>query len=155
MEGRGAHSVLEVSAGSLDHAGLKVGDSLSCSPVEGGCDRPGLSFGGSRRPDPRFKIRMGQPAVTLGDALVAHFYVGAAQGRGANPNGVAYDSLKDGDWNGDTVLDAGDRVGLRYDRSPSAPPDPPWDAGPPDGAVSISDVLVVVAQVGLSCAGPP
>jgi uncharacterized membrane protein (UPF0127 family) len=34
MGGRGAHSVLELPAGSLERAGLKVGDSLSYSPVD-------------------------------------------------------------------------------------------------------------------------
>jgi len=34
MGGRGAHSVLELPAGSLERAGLKVGDSLSYSPME-------------------------------------------------------------------------------------------------------------------------
>jgi uncharacterized membrane protein (UPF0127 family) len=34
MGGRGAHSVLELPAGSLERAGLKVGDRLSCSPVD-------------------------------------------------------------------------------------------------------------------------
>jgi hypothetical protein len=94
-------------------------------------------------------------AVGISDVLATLFYVGAAQGRGPNPNGVAYDSLKDGDWNGDTVINDADRVGLRYDRSPSALPNPPWDAGPPNGAVSMSDVLAVVDQVGLSCSGSP
>jgi hypothetical protein len=32
MGGRGVHSVLELPAGSLERAGLKVGDSLSYSP---------------------------------------------------------------------------------------------------------------------------
>jgi hypothetical protein len=68
---------------------------------------------------------------------------------------VDYDSLKDEDWTGDTVVDAEDKVGLRYDRSPSAEPNPPWAAGPPNGAVSLSDVLAVLAQVGLACGGEP
>jgi hypothetical protein len=34
MGGRGAHSVLELPAGSLERAGLKVGDRLSYSPVD-------------------------------------------------------------------------------------------------------------------------
>jgi uncharacterized membrane protein (UPF0127 family) len=34
MGGRGAHSVLELPAGSLERAGLTVGHSLSCSPLD-------------------------------------------------------------------------------------------------------------------------
>ena len=94
-------------------------------------------------------------AVTMGDVLATLSYFGACDGCPPNASGVDYDSLKDGDWNGDTVVDASDKVGLRYDRSPGAEPNPPWEAGPPDGAVTMSDVLAVLAQVGLSCAGPP
>jgi hypothetical protein len=95
-------------------------------------------------------------AVNNGDVVAVLFYFGTCDDCVPNSNGVDYDGLKDGDWNGDTVVtEAGDQVGLRYDRSPSTPPDPPWDAGPPSGAVNMADVLAVLAQVGLSCSGPP
>jgi len=45
--------------------------------------------------------------------------------------------------------------GLAYDRTPSALPNPPWDAGPPNGAVAMDDVMAVLAQTGLSCIPPP
>jgi len=35
MGGRQAHSVLELPPGSLERAGLKIGDRLLCSPAEG------------------------------------------------------------------------------------------------------------------------
>jgi len=79
-------------------------------------------------------------AVTMGDVLAILAYVGDT------PAKSAYNT----DLNGNTVKD-----GLEYDRSPSAEPNPPWDAGPPDAAVTMSDVLAALAQVGLSCAGPP
>jgi hypothetical protein len=105
-------------------------------------------------------------AVALTDVLAVLFYVGASQSCPAvttcgealppnspacctntsNPNGVDYDMDKDGD----TVADGQD-----YDRRPSAEPNPPWEAGPPDGAVSMQDVLAVLAQVNLDCSGPP
>jgi len=44
---------------------------------------------------------------------------------------------------------------LCYDGSPSAAPNPAWEAGTPSGAVTMSDVLAVPAQVGLSCIEPP
>jgi uncharacterized delta-60 repeat protein len=94
-------------------------------------------------------------AINIGDVLATLFYVYTCDNCDPNANGVDYDSLKDGDWNEDGVVDDGDKVGLRYDRSPSAEPNPPWDAGPPSSAVNISDVLAVLAPVGLDCSGPP
>jgi hypothetical protein len=87
-------------------------------------------------------------AVAMDDVLAVLFYVGTYEGDGgaANPNGVAYDVDKDDD----KVKD-----GRGYDRTPGAEPNPPWDVGPPDGAVSMDDVLAVLAQVGLDCSGPP
>jgi hypothetical protein len=96
-------------------------------------------------------------AINFQDVLGVLAYVGTYDGDGGVPNrnGVSYDSLKDGNWNGDTVVDAQDKVGRRYDRSPSPPPNPPNDAGPPSGAVNFQDVLVVLAQIGLACTGVP
>ena len=94
-------------------------------------------------------------AVAMGDVLAVLFYSGTLEGGPANGNGVSYDSLKDGDWNGDTAVDADDRVGLRYDRSPGPQPNPPFDAGPPDGSVAMGDVLIALSQVGLNCMGLP
>jgi hypothetical protein len=88
-------------------------------------------------------------SVNFQDVLSVLAYIGAEAGGGPNLNGMDYDSLKDGDWNGDTVVNSGDKVGLRYDRSPTSPPNPPLEAGLPNGAVNFQDVLAV------SCAGPP
>jgi hypothetical protein len=87
-------------------------------------------------------------AVAMDDVLAVLFYVGTFDGDGGvkNPNGVAYDSDKDSD----KVKD-----GRGYDRSPGSPPNPPWDVGPPNGAISMDDVLAVLAQMGLDCGGPP
>jgi hypothetical protein len=93
-------------------------------------------------------------AVAMADVLAVLFYVGTSDNGPPNPNGVDYDSLKDGDWTFDTVVtELEDQVGLRFDRSPSAPPNPPNGAGAPSGAVSMADVLAVLAQVGLQCTG--
>jgi hypothetical protein len=94
-------------------------------------------------------------AVTMADVLAVLVYVGAYDGDGGVPNtsGVAYDSIKGScDYDADTTPD---KEGLCYDRSPSAEPNPPWNAGPPSGAVNMADVLAVLVQVGLSCTGPP
>ncbi|GAG00578.1 unnamed protein product, partial [marine sediment metagenome] len=77
--------------------------------------------------------------VTMPDVLAVLSYVGAYEGDGAH-----YDA----NVNGNTMAD-----GIEYDRSPSCQPNPPFDAGPPNGAVGMSDVLGVLAQVGLACSG--
>lgn len=94
-------------------------------------------------------------AVAMSDVLAVLLYVGSYDGDGGspNPNGVAYDTVKDScDWDADTVSD---KEGVCYDRSPSAELNPPWEAGAPSGAVNMADVLAVLAQVGLSCVGAP
>jgi len=85
-------------------------------------------------------------AITMSDVLAVLFYVGTGENRPPNANGVDYDSNKMG---------AGTKAGRDYDRSPSALPNPPWDAGPPDGTVNMADVLTVLTQAGLDCSGPP
>lgn len=92
-------------------------------------------------------------AVTLSDVLAILRYVGTYNNGPPNANGVDYDSLKDGDWTGDTVVNSSDEVGLRYDRTVSPAPNPPWNAGMPDGAITLSEVLAALRQVGLNCSG--
>jgi hypothetical protein len=36
----------------------------------------------------------------------------------------------------------------------SAPPNPPWEAGEPDGAVNLQELVLIFKQVGLDY-GPP
>ena len=85
-------------------------------------------------------------AISLGDAGAVMLYVGTSPsgvcGDNANGNGVDYDCDKDGSGTAD---------GLDYDRNSSPLANPPWDAGPPDGAVNVADVGAVLAQAGLSC----
>ena len=92
-------------------------------------------------------------AVTMSDVMAVLFYVNAYDGGPPNAHGVDYDSVKGScDWNADTVPD---KEGLCYDRSPSLLPNPPWDAGPPNGAVTMGDVMALLVQVNLDCSGPP
>ena len=86
-------------------------------------------------------------SIDMGDVIAVLFYSGALNNGPPNGNGVDYDSLKDGDWTGDTVVNSADEVGRRYDRTPGAPP------GPPDGAISMSDVVAALGQVGRDCSG--
>jgi hypothetical protein len=91
--------------------------------------------------------------INIADVLAVLFYVGAYEGGPPNPSGVAYDSVKGScDWDADTTPD---EEGFCYDRSPGVEPNPPWEVGPPSGAVNMSDVLAVLAQAGLDCSGPP
>jgi hypothetical protein len=85
-------------------------------------------------------------AIDISDVLAVVFYAGANDNGPPNGNGVDYDS----DKNGDTVEDGRD-----YDRSPSPAPSPPWEAGPADGAITINDVLTILAQAGLDCSAAP
>ncbi|OGO49684.1 MAG: hypothetical protein A2148_00490 [Chloroflexi bacterium RBG_16_68_14] len=74
------------------------------------------------------------------------------------------------DVNGDGVVNVlgdilpvasafGPSTGPNYDaaldRSPPPPGAEPWDLGPPDGAITIEDVLAVAGQFGHRCLGPP
>ena len=84
-------------------------------------------------------------AVNVQDLVGVLKYVGTADNGGSNGR-VDYDS----DKNGDGIEDGQD-----YDRSPGPLPNPPWNAGPPNGAVNVQDVVAVLRQAGLSCSGPP
>ncbi len=92
--------------------------------------------------------------VDIGDVLGVLLYVFADEGGPPNANGVSYDTVKGScDVDGDT---APEREGLCYDRSPSEEPNPPWDAGPPNGAIDMGDVLAALAQAFVvDCSGPP
>ena len=106
-------------------------------------------------------------AVNLLDVLAVLKYVPSPPPGGTlndpNVNGVAYNSLKDRDWFDsmnevmypDGQLNKGDAVGRRYDRTTSPGSNPPWDAGPPDGVISLMDVLAALKQYGLDCSAPP
>jgi hypothetical protein len=88
-------------------------------------------------------------AINVQDIVAVLKYVGTYDGGGLNGNGVDYDSVKDGDWNGDTVItEAGDQVGLRYDR---APVPSLYLSGAPNGAINVQDLTLVLGQVGHSC----
>jgi hypothetical protein len=92
--------------------------------------------------------------VNIGDVLAVLLYAFAKDGGPPNGNGVDYDSVKGScDVGGDTVPD---EEGMCYDRTPSAIPNPPWEAGPPNGVINMSDVLTALAQVFVvDCSGSP
>jgi hypothetical protein len=89
-------------------------------------------------PVPSLKVGAGtySASITMADVLAVLSYVGEKAGT------AGYEA----DLNGNTVRD-----GIEYDRSPSSVPNPPWEANPPNNAVTMADVLAVLAQVGLKC----
>jgi hypothetical protein len=91
-------------------------------------------------PVPSLKAGAGvySKSVTMGDVLAVLNYVGEK----INPPSAAYTA----DANSNGIMD-----GVEYDRTPSYAPNPPWDAGPPNGSVTMADVLATLAQVGLKC----
>jgi hypothetical protein len=80
-------------------------------------------------------------AVSLSDVGAALLWVGTTNGGGPNGSGRDYDS--------DTNVNAGED-GSEYDRTPGG-----QISGPPNGAVSLSDVGVILAQVGDSSIAAP
>lgn len=81
--------------------------------------------------------------ITLQDVGAVLAYVGTSDDGAPNAGGVDYDS----DLNANGVED-----GREYDRTPSAYGALPWRSGAPNGAVTIQDLGVVLAQVGTACA---
>ena len=84
-------------------------------------------------------------SVTMSDVLAVLSYFGTFDGDGGtpNPNGVGYDTVKDSCTIGGLPSQ---EEGLCYDRSVGAEPNPPWDAGPPNGVIDMADVLAALAQ---------
>ncbi len=91
--------------------------------------------------------------VDISDVLGVLFYTFADDDGPPNANGVDYDTVK-GSCGVGGVPDQ--EEGLCYDRSGSPDPNPPWDAGEPNGVIDIGDVLAVLAQANqVDCSGPP
>ncbi len=82
-------------------------------------------------------------------------------GDAATPNsvGVTYDSTKDGDWfntgtgmmGADGNVNTDDAVGRQYDRSAATDSSKPWQTGPPNGTISIGDVVIQLNSIGTNC----
>jgi hypothetical protein len=85
-------------------------------------------------------------AISLVDVGGPLAYVGTTDGGMPNPAGYAYDS----DYNTNAIDD-----GAEYDRTPSIVMGEPWHSRAPNGAVSLQDVGVALAQVGTNCSAAP
>ena len=85
-------------------------------------------------------------AISIADLIAILYYVGTSDRGGMNANRVAYNT----DLNNNGVPD-----GREYDRTGSTDLSKPWSSGPPNGAVSLADVIIVLAQVGTNCASAP
>jgi hypothetical protein len=135
----------------LDVVDINDDNDLSCTDAEelGG----NINLGGMRNPlNPWDFADVPAPAlpmagsvrngaVSLSDVGAALTWVGATNNGGSNVNGRDYDN----DDNGNGVED-----GAEYDRTPAGA-----ISGPPNGAVSLSDVGVVLNQVGDNCTAAP
>lgn len=102
--------------------------------------------------------------IDMSDVIAILFYIWTEPtgvcGDNENPHGVDYDCIKGVDLDGDSVDDVGTsegmEEGLKFDRSPGSEPNPPWDAGPPDGIIDMGDVVGILAQVFIvDCVRPP
>ncbi len=82
--------------------------------------------------------------VSLADGLSVLAYVGtsAASPNTTNTNGARYGS----DLNANGMLD-----GTEYDRSASTKPGEPWRSGPPNGVITLTDVLIALTQTQSNC----
>lgn len=144
-------SVLHTNPNAPNSDGSGCSDSVELGPNH--------AFGGDRDPaNPWDFFDVPVPALSAaapngirnnsinlqGDVLAVLTYVGAATGFGPNPNGVSYDA----DVNGDLIPD-----GVEYDRLISTTPGKPWRTGPPNGSVTLLDVLSALASVGDQCVG--
>jgi hypothetical protein len=79
-------------------------------------------------------------AISLQDVGVVLAYVGRTSSNSAYTQ----------DNNNDAISD-----GPQLDRTPSTVPGELWHSGPPNGAISLQDVGVALAQVGHSCVAAP
>ena len=136
-----------------DACDINDDNDLSCTDAEelGG----NINLGGMRNPlNPWDFADVPVPALTtanstgtrngvvlLSDALAAFYYVGTFNNGPPNANGVDNDT----DLNANGVED-----GAEYDRTSAGP-----ISGPPNGAITGADALVVVNQVGDDCTAAP
>ena len=81
-------------------------------------------------------------AITIADVIATLPWIGTSAGAGPNTTGRRYDM----DSNANGVAD-----GVEYDRSPSTTQHKPWRTGPPSGAVSIADAILVLHVIGDHC----
>jgi hypothetical protein len=152
VDADGLTSVAERAAGTgpcvpdTDTDGCRDGQELGANQVLGGARDPLSPWDFYDVPVPalQFMAPPGtrNPAVNLIDLGALLIYVGTIGGGGTIVNGIDYDL--DADANG--VAD-----GAQYDRTPSTLAAKPWRSGAPNGAVSLQDAGVVLAQVGHHC----
>lgn len=135
-----------------DHDGCADGEEAGANPSQGG-SRDALSpydffavpapTGPATGANGRFiftPTSVRNKAITLQDVGVVLEYVGRSS--------VMADYTEDN--NADGLAD-----GTQLDRTPSTVAGEPWRSGAPNGAISLQDVGVALAQVGHSCIAPP
>jgi hypothetical protein len=150
----GAVTVIDVGTADTDGDGCTDLQETGDNVVAGGRRNPNDPYDFFDVPAPAYADPTPNGAknraINVQDVIAVLKYVGTYDNGPINGNGVDYDSVKDGDWNGDTVVtEAGDQVGLRYDRAPVPPSY--YLSGAPNGAINVQDLTLVLGQVGHSC----
>jgi len=146
----------DYGSGDSDGDGCTDAQEIGDDPKKGGDRNPFFPYDFFDVPVPNVDpIPNGvrDKAVNMSDVFYVLFYAGTSPTRGANANGVAYNSDKGVDTNGDGIWDIPpDEIpdGRDYDRSPSWP-----FSDAPDNGVTMADVFTVLAQAGTSCVNPP
>lgn len=111
-------------------------------PLMGGMRNPIVPWDFADVPSPPLPLAGTRDRiVALGDVASALIWFGAVDDDGPNDDGRDYDN----DDNANGVED-----GREYDRSPNGE-----ISGPPDGAVSLIDAVVILKQFGADCSEPP
>jgi hypothetical protein len=137
--GSGSVTVGDYGTADSDGDGCADIEEAGDDPMKGGNRNPNAWYDFYDVPVPALIARPGgtySNSVGLTDVLAVNSYSGVRTG----------DAAYEADVNGNGVRD-----GLEYDRSPSPPPNPGYDAGPPSGAIGLSDVLAANSQSGNKC----
>jgi N-acetylneuraminic acid mutarotase len=154
------YALFDCATGLVDTDADGTGDACDTDDDADGCTDteelgPNLAFGGMRNPLNRWDFAdvpvpalplagaARDGAVSLSDVGAALIWVGRVNNGAAHPNPPYRDYDNDDNTNG--IED-----GAEYDRTPNG-----QISGPPDGAISLTDVGVILAQVGDNCVAAP
>jgi hypothetical protein len=130
-----------VAPGDTDGDGCSDAEELGANINLGGMRNPTFEYDFADVPTPALPAAGGRNgAVALTDVGAALSWVGTTDGGGPNLSGRDYDD----DTNTNLIDD-----GREYDRTPAGA-----ISGAPNGAVSLSDVGVILNQVGDNCTAP-
>ncbi len=128
-----------------DGDGCRDSRETGANQLTGGLRNPLLRWDFFDVPNPALSINPAAPrnkVISIADAIAALAYIGTFVGGPPNGNGANYNT----DLNLNLWLD-----GEEYDRTPSIFAGQPWRVGPPNGAVTIGDALLLLNSIGHNC----